>query len=298
MLATPAYALRTNTYVAAAGTDSGACSYSAPCRNFSYALSQVQAGGVVTAIDNAGYSPFTIDKSVTIKAPTGVTPLIIAPSGGIAITITAGPNDKVVLQGLTLDGGGTASDGIDFLGGGSLAVSDCVVRNMTGYGLSVFGSQSSDQLLTVSNSRFDNNQINGIGIGPQSSGGISASIDRSEFSGNGNAGLSIVRPPLGTGVIKAAVTDSVAANNANGIVSAAQGFADVFVTLTHVLIEGSTQNGIFVSNGGQVFLAQSTLTGNASEFNVDFKSALWTYGNNYAAGNPTATGALTPANVQ
>src|SRR5215469_15298073 len=102
MLAAPAYALRPITYVASYGADSGACSYTAPCRNFSYALSQVQAGGVVTAIDSAGYSSFTISQSVTIAAPPGVTPIIIPAAGGDAIDINPSSAITVVLRGLTL----------------------------------------------------------------------------------------------------------------------------------------------------------------------------------------------------
>src|SRR5215469_14957204 len=106
VLAAPAYALRPNTYVASYGADTGTCSYTAPCRTFTYALSQVQTGGVVTAIDSAGNSSFTINKSVTITAPAGVSPNIVASAGGAAITINA-PNAAVSLQGLTLEGGGT-----------------------------------------------------------------------------------------------------------------------------------------------------------------------------------------------
>ena len=130
MLAAPAYALRPNTYVASYGADTGACSYLAPCRSFSYALSQVQAGGVVTAIDSAGNSPFTIDKAVTIMAPPGVSPSIQAPANGIAITINAGSNDTVVVSGLTLNGVLNSADfGIQFNSGLRLEIINCAIRS-------------------------------------------------------------------------------------------------------------------------------------------------------------------------
>src|SRR5262249_15375604 len=151
VLAAPAYA-RLNVYVANSGTDVGACSLGAPCKTFQYALNQVQAGGIVTALDSAGYSPFTITKSVTIMAPAGVSPLILTPPNGDAITIIIGPTDTVSLRGLTLDGGGVASDGIDFEGAGNLEIVDCVVRKFTDVGLG-FVPQASASLKVV-NSEF------------------------------------------------------------------------------------------------------------------------------------------------
>jgi len=164
MLITPAYALRPGTFVASTGQDTGACSYLAPCRNFSYAITQVQSGGVITALDGAGYGSFTIDRAVTITASPGVTPIITG-AGGAAITVNALSSDIIKLNGLTLDGVGTNAYGIAFASGAELHVVNCVIRNFAGNGISFAPSVSS--ALMVSNSYITNNALQGILVAPQ-----------------------------------------------------------------------------------------------------------------------------------
>jgi hypothetical protein len=302
-LAAPAYALRPNTYVASYGADSGACSYTAPCRNFSYALSQVQAGGVVMAIDSAGYSSFTIDKAVTIAAPAGVSPLIVAPSNGVSISIGAGPNDTIALRGLTLDGNGTGADGVVFHSGGSLTIEDCVVRNMLLYGLYFQSNVTTAQTLTVSNSYFNNSAV-GIGITTINSGAITASVERTGFSGNGlgtgsvsGGSALLVDGSSGSGALTVAVTDSVAANNNVGFAArSSAGQSITNLALTNVQVTGNAY-GIGAYSGATLWLAHSTLTGNASEFDIN-GGAINSYGDNYAAANPTANGSLGTATKQ
>jgi len=82
------------------GSDSNPCTFLSPCRNFQQAVNVVDPGGEVTAIDSAGFGTVTItNKSVTITSPNGVEAGIAVPSGGAGITIIAGPNDLVSLQG-------------------------------------------------------------------------------------------------------------------------------------------------------------------------------------------------------
>ena len=120
VFAAPAHALRARVFVSKAGADVGACSFSAPCQSLDYALSGVAPGGEITILDSAGYNPFTITKGVTITVPPGVEAGIAVPSGGTGITITAGPNDTVVLRGLTLEGAATGQTGIAFADGAGL----------------------------------------------------------------------------------------------------------------------------------------------------------------------------------
>ncbi len=93
-------------------------------------------GGEVTAIDSAGFGPFTISHSVTITSPNGVEAGIATPSGQTAITINAeSSNDIINLNGLTLDGVGGAHAGIQFNSGGTLRVQNSVIRNIAGPGI-------------------------------------------------------------------------------------------------------------------------------------------------------------------
>ena len=69
------------TFVSGAGNDANPCSRTAPCRTFGAAMAQTNAGGEVYVLDSAGYGPFTINKSVSIVAPLGVTAGISVFSG-------------------------------------------------------------------------------------------------------------------------------------------------------------------------------------------------------------------------
>jgi hypothetical protein len=186
--AAPAHALRPNTYVASYGADSGTCSYTAPCRTFAYALSQVQAGGVVTAIDSAGNSPFTIDKAVTIMAPAGVSPSIQAAAGGTAITVSAGASDVVVLDGLTLAGANSAKYGVYFTSGAQLEVTNCVIRDFTFDGISVFPSTQASVL--ISNTILSNNNV-GADVASINGGPIIAAINHVTATNNFSVGFNI-----------------------------------------------------------------------------------------------------------
>jgi hypothetical protein len=93
------------TFVSGLGSDGGQCSRAAPCRTFTQALSQTNPGGEVYVLDSAGYGPFTINKSVAIVAPEGVTAGISVFSGD-GISINAGGSDTIILRGLTVNNQG------------------------------------------------------------------------------------------------------------------------------------------------------------------------------------------------
>src|SRR5262245_27210800 len=132
--ARPAQAQLNRTAVSVNGNDLNDCSVAAPCRNFSRAISQTNAGGEVVALDSGGYGPFTVDRSLTVQAAPGVYAGVTATSGS-AIIIGIGPGGKAVLRGLTIEGLGLASFGIDFRrptgSGGDLHVERCVIDGFT-----------------------------------------------------------------------------------------------------------------------------------------------------------------------
>ena len=160
----PAQAQRARVFVASYGSDSNPCSFTQPCRTFQAAVTAVLAGGEVTAIDSAGFSPMTINKAVTITSPPGIEAGIAPSAGGTAITIAAGPTDVVVLRGLTLEGAATGQTEIAFADGAGLEILDCVIRNFTQTGISV-GPGTFISLL-ISNTRVLDNPTAGIALEP------------------------------------------------------------------------------------------------------------------------------------
>jgi len=58
-LASPPAHARARVFVASYGNDSNPCTFGSPCRNFQQAVTVVDPGGEVTAIDSAGFGPVT-----------------------------------------------------------------------------------------------------------------------------------------------------------------------------------------------------------------------------------------------
>src|SRR5438105_10124333 len=95
------------TFVSAqTGDDGNDCGLGRPCRTFTRALVQVQAGGKIIALDSGDYAPFTVLKAVTVQAAPGIYAGITATST-IAVGIDGTSTDMVVvIRGLTLNGMG------------------------------------------------------------------------------------------------------------------------------------------------------------------------------------------------
>src|SRR5262249_35079860 len=127
--AAAAQAASQRTFVSGTGLDTNPCSLTSPCRSFAGALVNTLPRGEIYVLDTAGSGAVTINQAVSIVNQTS-TAGATATSGN-AITISAGPSDKVVLRGLTIVGGNTASNGIVFTSGGSLSVEDCSISQFT-----------------------------------------------------------------------------------------------------------------------------------------------------------------------
>src|SRR5512143_2690540 len=69
------------TFVASTGSDTNACSLSAPCRGFVTAIAHTSAGGKVIVLDAAGYGPVTVSHSVSLTAAPGIYAGISVASG-------------------------------------------------------------------------------------------------------------------------------------------------------------------------------------------------------------------------
>jgi hypothetical protein len=183
LLAGPAQAtLRERVFVASYGSDSNPCTFGSPCKTFQNALTAVAAGGEITAIDSAGFGPVTINKAVTITSPNGVEAGIAAAAGDSAITIQAGTNDAVVLSGLTLEGAGTAAQGILFSTGAQLQINNCSIRNYSNDGILIDASAALS--LLISNTIISDNGNYGVQFNTASAGSIIAAFDEVTINNN------------------------------------------------------------------------------------------------------------------
>src|SRR5215831_8467973 len=145
------------TFVSGLGNDANPCSRTAPCRTFGAAISQTNAGGEVYVLDSAGYGPFSINKSISIIAPLGVTAGISVFSGD-GIDINAGGSDTIILRGLTVNNQGSTGNGIVFNTGGTLHIESCVVSGFSNYasvGVAFFGAGNLEVKDSIVRGNFD-----------------------------------------------------------------------------------------------------------------------------------------------
>lgn len=284
--AVPANAQAARTFVSPTGSDSNNCSLAAPCRFFQAAFAQTNAGGEIAVLGTAGYNggvTFTIDKAISIVNPGGFEAGIAVPSGGVGIVINAGVSDAVSLRGLTIEGGGAGATGINFTGGKSLTVENCVIRHVTGRGIDFKPNTTSN--LSVSNTLVADNASHGILVFPSGSGTVTAVFNRVEAHNNFN-GI-VVDGEFSTGTVKATVFESVAARNAS------VGFF-AFTTLGHApttlmvfhSVAANNDSGLFANGPNATVRAfQTMVTGNIAGWQVINSGAVQSFGNNAIEGN-------------
>jgi hypothetical protein len=109
LVASPAHAQATRTWVSGVGDDVNPCSRTAPCKTFAGAIAKTAEGGTINVIDPGGFGQVTITKSITIDG-TGVEASLLN-SGASAITINAPASADVTLRDLDITGAPGATDG-------------------------------------------------------------------------------------------------------------------------------------------------------------------------------------------
>ena len=173
----PAAAEASRTWVSGVGDDINPCSRTAPCKTFAGAISKTAANGEINCLDPGGYGPVTITKSIAILCD-GIGGSILA-SGTSGIVVKAGPNDKILLSGLDIHGGGTGVNGVRVLTAQSVVIRNSVIQafaTAASHGISVEGPVE----VTVADSAIANNTT-GLN-GPIISGGNNL------LAGNGSDG--------------------------------------------------------------------------------------------------------------
>jgi hypothetical protein len=97
-----ALALNTQSWINSFGNDLAACTLGSPCVTLGAAIAATSPGGTVNCQTAGNVYPFqntlTITKSITINCKS-----VLSVFEG-QITVAAGPTDRVVIQGLSMDG--------------------------------------------------------------------------------------------------------------------------------------------------------------------------------------------------
>jgi hypothetical protein len=290
----PAHAQATRTWVSGVGDDVNPCSRTAPCKTFAGAISKTAAGGEISVLDPGGFGSVTITKSISITND-GAGEAGILASGTNGIVINAAATDVVNLRGIVIDGAGTTPglNGIRFLAGGALNVTNCVIKNFTSSsGTGIIFSPASSAKLTVTDTLITRNGLGSTGAGiqikPTSAAFASVTLGKVTLDNNSN-GL-VGDASTTTGAVIVTALDSIASS------SAATGFALVGGTSANTVLAldrvGSVANTTGVSStgsGATVLLSNSVVTGNNVAFSATSSGKIISYLNNVLLNNFTAS---------
>jgi Right handed beta helix region len=125
--------------------------------------------------------------------------------------VSVGPTDRVVLDGLDIEGLGTGLNGIDVIGGGKTFVRNCKIRGFTQNGVNLIGTANARVIV-------ENSQIlfNAGGLNVQGAGGAAnaATIDHSIVDSNSSFAVQANGAANAIGLMASFLTGSPAGINA------------------------------------------------------------------------------------
>lgn len=133
-----AQAQATRTWVSGVGDDLNPCSRTAPCKTFAGAISKTAAGGEINVLDPGAFGALTITKAINIIVEGQTAGVLGAATNGIIVN--ALDTDRIVLDGLDIEGIGTGLNGIRILKAKQVVIRNTSIRNFrgnTGFGIDV-----------------------------------------------------------------------------------------------------------------------------------------------------------------
>jgi hypothetical protein len=289
--AVPASAQVARTFVSAGGNDSNNCANVAtPCRHFQTAVTATAPGGEVVALDPANYGSITISQAITIDGQGWS--YIAPPNNGNAITINAG-SGSVTIRRVLLDGDGATggTNGIVFMAGGSLTVTDCVAQNFsftgpitTGNGILIQPSSGAIKF-AITNTNASNNGYTGVYYLPQSGSATANGVIDHVVTANNQYGMAI-NSTVGGGSGTVAISSTIVSNNSvTGIYVA--NIAPLTISIDNTGVAGNG-NGIVAFDTANVTLGRSVITANGNGINnATAPNTFYSYQDNRINGNAT-----------
>ena len=246
-------------WASGSGVDSPTCGPGdRPCRSFQYMHDNIVVdGGSIFVKDSAGYGPIAITKSISIINDGAAMAAIFAASGNAVSVNTSG---RVLIKGLTLDGGGSAANGVSFTSSsGTLTVANCTVRGFAANGVSVVPSH--DGGIAIVDSLITGNAGAGVYTSGDSSGTLTLTLSRDRIVNNGfGAGGYGVRLTGGGAAYQfSTIEGTVIAENGIGLSIEASGANEVLGTVSESKILGSTTASIKVSAGAELNLEKTSV---------------------------------------
>ena len=295
----------TRTFVSGTGSDNPTCSYTAPCRHLQNAYNVTPANGEIDVLDPAGYGNLVITQPVSILGH-DYTSLSAASSGGTAISINLTSGGYVSIAGVEIDGGGSGGNGISFTSSnGSLSVRDTVIRNFTGYGITINAPQyvgsdvdltgvvidgggagtegifvTNASILTIANCVVRNFLKNGIDVAAAYELALVNTISSDNGYNGDYSGIYI----HSNNSLEAAITGTTATGNgSNGIVAQGTG---VSLTIFSSNASNNNNDGVLAQSSASVIVRDTVAADNESAGFEAQSSAQLTLAHSVASNNP------------
>lgn len=282
----PAFSAQ-RTFVSTSGVNNPACSLVAPCRDFAAAITATSPGGEVIVLDSGGYGKVTITQSVSIIAPPGVY-AGVSVSAGDGITVSAGPTDKVVLRGLTVNGQG-GLNGIRVTSGNVTNIEDCTVANMGWNGIVIEGGA----VVSMARIVIRSNGTAGVQVQPVGGITIGTSIADSLLTNNGS-GFNVLVAPFGT--VNATVTRVTASHNGGGFHVDSNDAGTITMTVADSIAVENGSYGLYArgTNVTAIVSGSSFAHNSPADVKQVLSSVVLTAGNNAIGGVVDGTLTLNP----
>jgi hypothetical protein len=296
--AVPAQAAQVaRTFLSAAGSDSNNCAnVTTPCRHLAVAFAATAVDGEIYVLDPANYGSLTITHAVSIEGHGWAS--IAPPSGGNAITINAGPTDKINIIGVVLDGTALATtNGIQLFTGGSLTVRDSVIRNFSGYGIYI-GALNPLALL-VSNTLISDISSNTNPNGSVYIGGtVTGVFDHVEVENGLHNG--IILNGVSSFAVNFTISNSIIAKHGgDGIVCFSQNSTPTVLLVQNSTIAHNAASGLnAMGTGAALRVTKSAITDNGTGFATSSGGILESFGDNALRGNTTDGAPTTTVTLQ
>jgi hypothetical protein len=281
-----AQAQATRTWISGVGDDANPCSRTSPCKTWAGAISKTVAGGEIDALDPGGFGALTITKAITLDGGGGQVASVLV-SGTNGITVSAGPNDIVMIRNIRIQGlaqtGAGGLNGIQFNSGAALHIQNCAISNFAQNGISISTSAAGVQVF-IDNTTSSDNQGNGLNV-TATAAYTYVSVSNSHFSNNRN-GIYSADYSVTT------VRNSDASGNSKGgfVASGAAGRAEL--NISDSTAGNNVTDGVQSGGGAAasvVRVANVSLFGNATGFSTLTNGKIDSFGNNYNLdpGGPT-----------
>jgi hypothetical protein len=310
MLAAPAQAQATRTWVSGVGDDVNPCSRTAPCKTFAGAISKTAAGGEINCLDPGGFGAVTIIKSMTIACQY-TEGGALAGGNGVTVNMPAA-TDVTVLRGLDFFGVNPPSNGVRFINQGTLHIIESKISrfNAAGsFGVSYQPSGASEFYITDTYISENGAAGNGGGIllRPTGAGG-NANVVLNNVTVVNNANVGVFVDTTGnTGLgLNVTMTDSiVSGNGGNGLgIQSPAGASPIQVLVDKSVFTGNTASGVSVFGAAAsgvgsaiVRIGGSTITTNVNGASASNQGVLRSYKDNYIDGNGGNNGPITQVNL-